>query len=400
MSEVQEQEQQQREQAEDVKAQVARIEPLNTSSSMLIYGESGSGKSTCLALAALWTAKNFGKKSLYYSFDEGGHPDLMEELIGRGIVRFCRLTTMDPGGKKQLAAGAMEYASKGYWPSRVGSDGTVLSDKMVSGSASTWHLLCPAGHEVQQAEAKSELAPGKCPTCGTLVEHGNGRVREERRQVGHLVGVGALLYDSITGACDWCKAEQDAMAAKGLLGGSEGRGGGRTTIISAGVSFGNSGLPSYGFVQDRVRTWATNAATVPGLVVPPIWTARALRVTPEDQRPVVGPALIGKAQTGNAPAWFGNTLNAAVVEGEHRLYLKEWIEPDGKDGTVHRCKVRMLPDTMPEFLVDGEGQRRFSGCSVAVFFDMVVQARAAAATYVDEWGIGAMASRVSFSVGI
>jgi hypothetical protein len=79
-----------------------------------------------------------------------------------------------------------------------------------------------------------------------------------------------------------------------------------------------------------------------------------------------------------------------VVEGEHRLYLKEWIEPDGKDGTVHRCKVRMLPDTMPEFLVDGEGQRRFSGCSVAVFFDMVVQARAAAATYVDEWGIGAM----------
>jgi hypothetical protein len=105
---------------------------------------------------------------------------------------------------------------------------------------------------------------------------------------------------------------------------------------------------------------------------------------------VVGPALIGKAQTGNAPAWFGNTLNAAVVEGEHRLYLKEWIEPDGKDGTVHRCKVRMLPDTMPEFLVDGEGQRRFSGCSVAVFFDMVVQARAAAATYVDEWGIGEM----------
>jgi energy-coupling factor transporter ATP-binding protein EcfA2 len=388
MSEVQEQEQQQ----EEVRAQVAKLDPLNTSASMLIYGDSGAGKTTQLTIAALWVAKRYGKRSLYFGLDEGGHPDLMQELIDRGIVRICRLRTMDPSGKLKLAAGVMQYASLGYWPERVAKDGTVLSTKMISGTSSVWILLCPAGHEVQRGETKQELKPAKCPTCAVLVEHGNGRVREERRQIRHLEGVGAVFYDSITGGCDWCKDEQDAMAAAGLLGGGDGgRGGGKTTIISgpqgSAVTFGNSGWGGYGFVQARVRAWATAAATIPGLVIPPIWTARAMRVTPENQRPEVGPALIGQAQTKNAPAWYGNTLNAAVVEGEHRLYLREWVEPDGKDGTVHKCKVRTLPDTMPDYLSDKEGQRRFEGCSVATFFDMVIAARAAASAYVDEWGI-------------
>lgn len=353
------------------------MRPFNTSAATLLFGPSKTGKSFQLAEIARYVAKHFGLRSLYFAFDEGGWPDDMQQLIDKGIVRVCRLNTLDPGGNKNMAMGLMDKAAKGFWPARVAKDGQVLSGSMLPPYTSAFALVCACGAEVAVAEQKKSLLPQPCPECKQMVAQGTGFVRETRKPAEHMKDIGAIFYDSIQGACAWCMDEHNYLSAVGKLGGStDGRGGGRTPITSGGVTFGSAGMTSYGMIQMRPRDWSRYSSQIPGLVVPATWTSLDQRVTPDDQRPVVGPMLIGQAATGKAPAWFGNVINLANVGGQRRMYLQQWTEDDGKSGTDHLCGVRALAGVAPEYLADPAGHTgKPRECSMQRFFDLLDAAR-------------------------
>jgi ABC-type branched-subunit amino acid transport system ATPase component len=82
---------------------------------MMLVGDTGAGKTTLLATLAAWVWKNYGKVSLYYSFDPGGWGDQMQALIDRGIVWVVQPKGIDPQGDLGLALGAASLCAKGYW---------------------------------------------------------------------------------------------------------------------------------------------------------------------------------------------------------------------------------------------------------------------------------------------
>lgn len=375
--------------------------PLNTSASMLVFGESGDAKSTQCALAALWVAQKYRLRTRYYSYDEGGIPDLVEYLWKEAkVIDVFRARSIDPNGQSLMSQGAMSLYAKGYWPAALHEDGTIIGVDLLPPSTTTFEFLCPSGHVMGASAERGGLTPGPCPTCKTAVHGANAKVRRVTQKAPHFSDIGLIVHDGITAACDWLTGERGELSARGLAGGESGRGGGRTVVTSMGIRFGSAGMSAIGEIQEMPRQWSIDSSQVFGIVAPTIWTARTLRleVSAKNINPVVGPKLVGKAKTGEATAWYGNSVNVVKYKGEHRIYYSQWEE---EDGTVHRCKVRSLPASLPEdgylvrtpeeaeaFAETGDELLRFGSCSLGKLFDLMLEARnEGVRKFVDSFGL-------------
>jgi hypothetical protein len=326
----------------------------NTSASILVIGDSGSGKSVLTSTYADGVWRKYKVKTRLYSFDLAGWSAEMQALIDVGVVEAWRVCTRDPDGSLMLISETLIRAASGWWPEQV-------DPKNGDSPAGVRILPNPSGWR------------------------------------------GAVIYDGITSMCSWSMMEMGARAAKGILGGEAGN---MKTVESGDLKMAAGNRASVGFTQNKSREWVMLSAATPGLVAPPVFTSLEQKVLDSDTKlPLYGPQLAGQAKAVEALSWFGPKLGAlgpldvkegAEVKQEWRLYLKDYCWPQG-DTTPHKCDARIGAGPrgkLPAYLSDGAGNGSLEKFNLWYFLELreklQEEARAAyAAQYEDAPGIGA-----------
>lgn len=346
---------------------------LSANSATLVYGDTGTGKTTLMATYFEWVYSKYKKKSRYYSGDLGGFGDLMLGLQAAGIVEVCRFPSIDPDGTGGLPIGVCAKITQGWWPEEGAWDPeTGLCQRgatLVAPAQTWWLMICKNGHVAKKAMTQTLLIATPCPTCKALTNKESCKeIKKEVIATAGFEDIGAVGYDSLTSMSEWCMTDLNYRAGQGTLGGMKGN---INTIVSAGQTFGTGGMAAVGFAQNRVPDWPRNAVNIPGLVVPPIFTALEKKVTDSETKlPIYGPQVAGSAKTSEVPSYFGNCWPTAKVVGEdqketHRLYLTGYRNPG--DATPHAGKSRVSPGSLPEYLEDPPGATTENGKSFSLF---------------------------------
>ena len=359
---------------------------MKANSATLIYGDTGTGKTTLVATYAEYIWKTFKKKFRYYAGDLGGFGDLMLGLQAAGIVEVCRFQSIDPDGTGQMPIGVCAKITQGWWPEEGSWDpesGLCVKGAKLVPPAQVWFsMLCKNGHVAKRAMTQTLLIATACPTCKTMTNKENClEIKKETIVNPGFEDIGGVGYDSLTSMSEWCMTEMNYRAGQGTLGGMKGN---INTIISDGQLFGTGGMAAVGFAQNRVADWPRNAVNIPGLVLPPIFTALEKKVTDSETKlPIYGPQVAGSAKTTEVPSYFGNCWPTAKVVGEngkeiHRLYLTSYRNVG--DSTPHAGKSRVSPGSLPDYLEDPADATVDNGKSFTLFnlgyvFDLLDKAQ-------------------------
>jgi hypothetical protein len=362
----------------------AAAQPTHINSATLVMGPTGGGKTSLFATLMKYVWKRYQKVSLLYSTDGGGFPTEVQALVAAGICRVWRMRTRGETLETCIRA------SQGWFPSRIqaATGETAPSVKLVPPLTSSFVLSCPQGHEIRRMSGGLALgAANVCPTCKINYSKDQIQVAASTIRTPGFETVGAVFYDGGSSMCTWMMNDLAARDGRLELKGEGSALGGRVT--SGELMLGSNNRAHYGFVQARIEEMVLNSLGIPGLVVPPVWSALLLEAVDEGGLSVKGPKLIGKAKTDEAPAWFANTLEAIVAKNAdgkdvHRLYLQEYI--DG-EGYRHLCKNRAAPGTMPPFLedpYDPSGASAFSQFNLGLFFELQDQALANTMDRIDQ----------------
>lgn len=326
---------------------------VHVNSATLIMGPTGSGKTTLLATLAMYVWEVFHKVSHFYTTDGGGFTTAMQALIQRGIVRGFRMRTRD------AADGSLSFetclrSAQGWWPEVIDPTTCEVEPgvRMIPPVTDQYTMYCPNGHKVKIVPFQSLLTPTQCPTCKVHTTKENMKVSKVSAITPGFEDVGCKMYDGLTSMMSWMLSDMSMRAGRLELKGEEGAIGGK--VISGDLKLGGSTRSHVGFAQSRGEELVLNALSIPHLVVPPVFTALTLETVDEGGLSVRGPKLAGKAKTDEAPAWFGNCLETAVVKNDKderifRLYLSEYTD---EAGVRHLCKHRGAAGTMPAYLED------------------------------------------------
>lgn len=321
----------------------------HVNTSTLLIGVTGSGKTTLLATAAEYLYETYGEIAGYYFADLGGYPDRMNALIRSGIVWVFRMRSRG----MDLSFETAQLSSMGYWPAQIldPMTGEVPHGvKMVPPVRRLYKQTCTCGH-TRTIRVKSQLAVGNCPSCNQRIAVAATSVVEEQTLTPGLDKIRMRMYDGITSLSEWYLQD---LSKRSELAGEMGAIGG--VVTSGDLSFRGNNRAQVGFAQTRAHELISNSLSIPHQRIMPIWTALSNESSDSSGRlTIVGPKLAGDAKTEIAGAWFGNTLEAATVEGERqgskvrRLYLNEFIDDQGRR---HILKHRSDPRYVPEYLED------------------------------------------------
>lgn len=352
-----------------------------------IWGDSGAGKSIQCATAVEYNYRRYGRISRYYSADPGGFGNKLLRLIRLGICQVWNPTNhIEPFE-------TMEDASLGYWPEKIDDPNTGYAQpdvRLIAPQTTTFAVLCTQGHIVRAVPSKALLHnfSQQCPTCkgGVITPQNWGGVEEVTKRAPGVANVGLYVYDSGTSLQDWAMQDMASRAARGEVGGEGSALGREGKIVSGRYVFGANNRAHYGFAQNRMHSWIKNSRTVPGQVLPPIWTFLALRSTDDGKGvPIFGPKIAGNAKTGDVPSWLGNCLEATKEENDKgKLKYRLWLTTHTDKGSIvsHLAKTRAEPGTMPDFLEDTDAQGQdlpeFTICSMGYFFSQLEHALDAA----------------------
>lgn len=320
---------------------------LNTST--LIIGPTGAGKTTLLATAAEYEWETHGRVSALYQTDLGGYPDRIGSLIRHGIIWVFRMRTRGMAHSFETC----QLAAKGYWPARFLNTLTGEVPEgvpMVGPTTTEYRQTCGCG-TTRSVKYKPLLGNGKCAGCGKSWSVRESVTDTVLSPTPGIDKIGLRMYDGLSSISEWYLQD---LSHRRELGGEIGAIGG--VVDSGSLSFRGNNRAQVGFAQTRVHELVSQSLAIPNQDVMPIWTAISDENSDSTGRmTIVGPKLAGSAKTEIAPAWFGNTVEAAVVEGPttdskiRRLYLSEWVDADGRR---HLCKHRGDPRFIPEFLED------------------------------------------------
>ena len=365
---------------------------VSTNAATLIMGNTGGGKSSQIATLAEYVRDNYGKVTRIYMADGGGWPGKVEALIRVGVIEVWRMKTR--GGTDDasgLTFETIQRATNGYWPAQI---------KKLSGESPTGCVLLPpvvlryvsmcpkCGATTKTAPSQSAIGPHACPQCKTQILGAQLIVRKVVQQHPAFVHVGAVVYEGLTSMGNWAMQDIATRQGKGELQGEKSALGG--VVRSGELVFGSTNRAHVGFAQNRAQEWVGNSNGIPNLVIPPVWTALTLETTDEGGLSVLGPRLEGRAATDQAPAWFGNCLEAAQTKDEgngkkqYHLFLSEFIDDNGRR---HLIKNRAEPGTLPVKLSDPQLEEdadgyvtnpevAFSGANLGRFFQLLDEALA------------------------
>ncbi len=322
-------------------------------STTLLVGDTGTGKSALLATLAEWGWKTHKKVSLLYSIDGGGFPTHLDALIRAGIVRVWKLRT------RGEAFETCSRACQGQWPTEFLDPitGEVPPGvTLLPSITSIFTLTCGYcdAEVAQRAARKAFNHTIKCPKCKKQVNLQTGTISEKSSRPDFFKDVGLMFYDGLTSMQDWVMEDMAQKVGTGELKGEGTALGGK--IVSGEITVGANNRSHYGFAQNRAAVWIQDASNISGLIIGPVFTARQQRATDSNTSlRIYGPSIAGQAKAAEVPAWVANCLGTTIVldekrRKEYRLYLTEYRE---EDNIPHLCKTRAFPGTMPDYLSDG-----------------------------------------------
>jgi hypothetical protein len=264
----------------------------------LIYGESGTFKTTQIGAFARYIYKKTGKPIRLISADLGGYGPIKLE-VDAGLVIPWRVSTID----NMLPV--IRKLSKGYWPTVKEKD-SALPDPNDPGKKL----------KVQYLDLAS-------PTAKTWEE------------------IGGYAVESLTSIGD---AEMANLVATGRKVAEEIVSEWEETVMVDGQpikeKFGAPARAHYNFVQNAIYSLINAFSSLPVEYV--LFTALEAKSEEEDRTTIYGPSIAGKKATPKAPSWVGDCIH-------HDSYHVETIVPSFMpDGITPKMAPPDSPGAKPK----------------------------------------------------
>lgn len=325
----------------------------------LLYGASGTTKTSQIGKAALWALRKYGHKTRLISTDGGGWEPL-DPLVSEGIIIPWPIRSWSSRVE------TIDKACQGYWPSDPSNPNSQLEPPTITAYEVRCRRCVVDGQPkviYGPAATQPKLGTVTCPTCkcaiiGPLDNQLELRVlqyanpKNDLREIA-LIGIEGLTSfgDSILEYLMQNRASLSQDPSFTWTDGSTGYSGGNQTY--------------YSFVQNRLYEFVHKTHMIP-FVEKVIWTALESKGEEEGTRiPIFGPAIAGKKATGKAPQWFGNTLHfemlqeTAAADANKQLTVKSKVvmyirnHADALSKVPFQCKVRapfQLAHELPDFM--------------------------------------------------
>lgn len=311
----------------------------------LIYGKSGSGKTTwCCELAEAIYEKH-GLKTRWLIADGGIATVEARGLVSAGVVEVFQFNVRDNPLE------TCQFLTEGYWPADpldprspwVRPDYDKL-DKTVG-----FHVI--EGLSVMADYVMGDKIGGLSQQAGAKAQ----AIKELELKSPALMNEDKKRLMSMGGGIDSPYVVTDSTG----------------TLVFGGVS-----MSGFGFVQRRMTDFIERSRVLPGLVY---WTAHEREIEAKDNdetnEPMVGPDVAGKKLTSVIGRSFGNTIHMhlaskkQVVEDpttkqkvdklvvEHRAYTRPHYDPDRKSFVKYYANNRMPSSQvhlLPEYLMPAD----------------------------------------------
>ncbi len=274
----------------------------------ILYGDSGTYKSTAAKHFSHYIYERTGKMTLLLSMDGGGWGPMQPEIDAGVIVPYrCNI---------QVPLPTLRKISQGYWP----------KDPKAT------------------AAAETDLVPIDFKLYGGMIVEGVTSISQALMR--HLADRGIKTGEDATSPF----MQQVLVEGK----------------VTAEQFAGNS-RSHYGFVQNQLYSMITNFNALPLEYV--LFTGLESRAEEDDRTPVYGPQIAGKKATALIPSWVGDCIHAQgfpvrkmievpdpsdpkkkitseVVETVVRMYFAK--HPDPVTGIMFPAKPRVAPEAIPE----------------------------------------------------
>jgi GTPase SAR1 family protein len=283
----------------------------------LVYGRSGSGKTSWLLKLARYIFLRTGKKTRWYLGDGGGETVTITGWADEGgfIDLWPYIVRNNPMETSQLIC-------EGYWP---------VGDPL---------------------DPKCRLAP---PTPKDFDE------------------VGLWIYEGLTVMSDYMMGDKEGGLANRMSRGETINKDDSFRFKDGDIMFGGNARTHYGFVQRKMLDLIQRTTRLSGIKY---WTAHELKVDDTEYREAMyGPDVCGQKLTSRIGGSFGNTIHMQVahiekeatdpvtakkvkkIEESFRAYTRNHFDADGQTTAKYYANTRMdarvrekYPDLMPEFL--------------------------------------------------
>jgi hypothetical protein len=291
------------------------------------------------------------------------------------VVEVFRLRTRVASGGEGLVEETCTRASYGWAPVQIDwkTGEAEPRGRMVPPVTQVFSMFCSEGHLLIQAESQKGLQPTKCTTCNKVVTLQSARVENTSAVAAHMRGIGAVGFEGISSWSNWQLMSLADRRGRSELHGEKSNLG---AFQSGDIWFDGNNRADYGFAQSQAEKWILSSTSIPGLVVPPVWTGLETRVEETGERAATwGPQIAGSARTGQVPQWVGDYLGAQVVKNEEgkeefRLYLSRYT---GADGVAHPYKTRVTPGFLPAYLSDKSAP--FDGFNLGKYMELREEAK-------------------------
>jgi hypothetical protein len=246
----------------------------------VIYGATGTFKTTAAAHFARWIAETTGKATLLFSSDGGGWEAAQEEILAGMILPYrCDAAT--------IPLPVIRKVSQGYWPANpLEPDISLVNFRPVN-----WEHI-------------GGIVVEGLTSLGTMLMRHCADKNLKTGQEGTSTFVQQIRVN------DDIMHEQFAQNSKG----------------------------HYGFVQNQLYSLITNFQALPVSYV--LFTAHEKRYA-EDGELQCGVSVPGKAITPLIPAWVGDCIHAQDIKVEQTVRVPDASKPDGfASETTVRIKCR------------------------------------------------------------
>ncbi len=291
----------------------------------LVYGRSGSMKSTWIIKLAEWFWAKKGLKTRVYLGDGGYETYEGSGLVEEGIIEVMQYNLWDHPLETS------QRICEGWWPKDPSIPGSPLQKVDLVELAKTHGMLAYEGLTVMSDYISGDREGGLSNQAGKSTR----------------------------------KLKTNPTAGKDLGGGLESP----YAITDGDLTFGNVSESGVGFVQRRIMQLIEASRAFPGWVQ---WTAHERLAEDRDTSvKEFGPDVIGKALTTKIGGSFGNTIHLHRVGKKksvrdkitgkevdellvtHRAYTRTHYDPDQQSFVKYFANSRMPPEQasmMPEFI--------------------------------------------------
>jgi hypothetical protein len=276
----------------------------------IIYGDSGSLKTTAVKHFSHYIYEKTGKSTLLLSMDGGGWGPCQPE-IDAGVILPYRCNT-------QVPLPLLRKISQGYWPEDSGE---------------------------------------------TEISRTNLRLVNWEK-------FGGVAVEGVTSIS---QAIMRHLADKGIKTGEEATNQFTQKVLVDGTptneSFAGNSRGHFGFTQNQMYSMVTNFNSLPCEYV--LFTGLESRTEEDDRTPIYGPQIAGKKATALIPSWVGDCIHAqgvpvprtiqvpdpadakklidsVVVDTAVRMYFAK--HPDPVTSIMFPAKPRVTPERIPELM--------------------------------------------------